>query len=220
MLLDLATNTWKPMSTAGAPSGREVSWSAARDGRLVFWSGYAARGKMPELRDGGVYDVAADRWTPIPATNAPDDPAEDVGPVFLEWTGEALAVRELPKGAPARSDPRRIAFFDPQLGDWWRSSVATTWPVQVLGFGRVLSMEAAWHVVHAREKLDCPVALPALPIFSKGPTNFTATALIGDELVVWGRVDSPPAPRCPPGAPCARFVPVFTAVDDGAVISP
>jgi hypothetical protein len=217
-VLDRATDTWRAMSTAGAPSGREVAWSASREGTLVTWSGRSGRGAAPDLADGGIYDVAADRWTPIPTAGAPD-PAENVDAVFFDWTGEALVARELPPGAPARSDPRRLAFWDPELGQWWRSSVATTWPVLPLGYGRVLVLESSARLVHAREKLDCPVTL-ALPIFAKGRTGFTATALVGDELVVWGRVDSPPAPPCPTGAPCARFEPVLSPVDEGAVVSP
>jgi hypothetical protein len=216
-VLDLATNAWKRMSTARAPSGRWVAWSAVRDGSLVVWSGRSASGRMPDLNDGGIYDIAADRWTPIPAAGAPNA-EQNVDSTFLWWTGEALVDRELPPKAPA-STPRRLAFWDPTVGRWWRSSVTTTWPVLPLGFGRILVVEGSPHVVHAREQLDCPVAL-ALPIFAYGPTTFTATALIGDELVVWGRVDSPPLPACPAGAPCARFEPEFFPVDEGAVLSP
>jgi len=217
-VLDLASNAWRPMSTAGAPRGREVAWSAARDGVLVTWSGRSARTGAPDLPDGGVYDIATDRWTPVPAAGAPD-PARNVDGVFLSWTGEAIVDRELPPSATSNAEPRRLAIWDPALGRWWRSRVATTWPVLPLGFGRVLVAEGSPHVVYAREQLDCPAAL-ALPIFARGPNAFTATALIGDELVVWGGVDSTVPPPCPPGAPCARFQPVFTPVDEGAVVSP
>jgi len=67
----------------------------------------------------------------------------------------------------------------------------------------------------------CPFTLPSLPIFANGwPGEVAATALIGDELVVWGRFDSPPFPSCPPGAPCARFRKSFTSVDEGAILEP
>src|SRR5262249_50731686 len=70
-VLDLTTNTWRPMSTARAPTGRYVRWATVRDGKLVTWSGASAPGKLPDLVDGGLYDIAADRWTPIPPANAP-----------------------------------------------------------------------------------------------------------------------------------------------------
>jgi hypothetical protein len=200
MVLDVKTNTWKPMSTAGAPSGREVAWSVVRDGMLATWSGaYPPLGDA-DLRDGGIYDILGDRWIPIPALNAPEA-AENVADVFLDWTGEALVVRALL--SKVRSDPRQLTFWDPMVGEWWRSSVSTTWPVLPLAYGRVLDRETR-QVLHPREKLACPYTLPSIPIFAHGwPYYISATALIGDELVVWGRIDPP-----------------YGSVDEGAILEP
>jgi hypothetical protein len=218
-ILDLAANTWKPASTAGAPSGRYVRWSTARGGKLVTWSGVSAPGKTPDLSDGGIYDIAADRWTPIPAANAP---AADmnVDEVFLRWTGEALADLELPRTHTANSDPRFLAFFDPSLRAWWRSAAVPSWDVLPLGFGRMLVVDpASPRVVHAREKLECPVTF-ALPALTRGGFPFTATALIGDELVIW--TDTTEVPACPRGTPCDRWEADHRGppAEEGAVVSP
>lgn len=218
-VLDLATNAWHAMSTTGAPSGRYVRWSSVRDGKLVTWSGASASGKTPDLVDGGIYDIAADRWSPIPPTNAP---AADlnVDAVFLRWTGEALVDLELPRTHTANSDPRFLAFWDPALATWWRSAAVPSWAVLPLGFGRLLVLDPATpRVVHAREKLECPVTL-ALPAFTRGAYPFTATALIGDELVIW--TDTTEVEPCPHGTPCDRWVEGHRGPpsEAGAVLSP
>jgi len=97
--------------------------------------------------------------------------------------------------------------------------VTTSWSVLPLGFGRVLVVDPSPRTVHARDKLECPVSL-AMPIFVNGPDAIVSKVLIGDELVLWGRIDSTSPPPCPPGAPCARFQPKFTSVDDGVVVTP
>ncbi len=218
-VLDLATNTWRPMSTAGAPSGRLVRWSAAGAGKLVTWSGASAAGKEPDLADGGIYDIATDRWTPIPAGNAPG-PDQNVDAVFLRWTGEALVDLEMPRTHQSNADPRNLAFWDPALRAWWRSAPIPSWGILPLGFGRLLVVdEPAPRVVHAREKLECPVTL-ALPVFTKSAFPFSATALIGDELVIWS--DTTEVPPCPRGTPCDQWVRANRGPpsEEGAVVSP
>jgi hypothetical protein len=215
-VLDLAKNTWRAMSTTGAPSGRYVRWSAARDGKLVTWSGASAAGKVPDLTDGGIYDIASDRWTPIPAANAPAAD-QNVDAVFLRWTGEALVDLEMPRTHTSNADPRFLAFWDPSLHAWWRSKAVPSWGVLPLGFGRLLVVDhAAPRVVHAREKLECPAKLPAFA----DHYPFTATALIGDELVIW--TDTTEVEPCPRGTPCDRWAASHHGppTEAGAVISP
>ena len=160
-----------------------------------------------------------DRWTPIPGANAPAAD-QNVDDVFLRWTGEALVDLELPRTHLANSDPRYLAFWDPSLATWWRSAAVPSWAVLPLGFGRLLVVDpTSPRVVHAREKLECPVTL-SLPVFTRAQYPFTATALIGDELVIWG--DTTELPPCPRGTPCDRFVEAHRGPpsEDGAVISP
>jgi hypothetical protein len=86
-----------------------------------------------------------------------------------------------------------------------------------LGFGRLLVVDhAAPRVVHAREKLECPAKLPAFA----DHYPFTATALIGDELVIW--TDTTEVEPCPRGTPCDRWAASHHGppTEAGAVISP
>jgi len=196
---------------------------AARAARqLVVWSGSTTHGTAPTLPDGGVYSLDRTRWSPIPAQGAPD-PA--IGGVFaqdLGWTGEALFYRELP-GAD-RGDPRRLAFFDPSIGQWWRSSTPSHVRPWTLAHGRVLLPDPANpRLYHPRTKLDCSIALPSVPLFTnlQQGTNFAVQARIGDELVVWGRMDTEALrPPCPRGAPCLPYEAATVTSSHGAVITP
>jgi hypothetical protein len=63
---DPAADRWTPMSAANAPSprtGATVAWT----GRKLVVLGGSAEVGGPPLPDGGVYDPATDRWTPIAA---------------------------------------------------------------------------------------------------------------------------------------------------------
>lgn len=218
-ILDLATNTWRPMSSIGAPSGRYVRWSNVRGGKLVTWSGASAAGRMPDLEDGGLYDIAADRWTPIPSASAPAAD-QNVDDVFLRWTGEALVDIEMPRTHGTNSDPRYLAFWDPSLATWWRSGAVPSWAALPFGFGRVLVVDpASPRVVHARQKLECPVTL-SQSVFTHGAYPYTASVLIGDELVIWS--DTTELPPCPHGTPCDRWVEGHRGPpsEAGAVLSP
>jgi hypothetical protein len=60
---------WSPMSSTGAPSGRnEITAAVVASGsKVVFWGGYSGSA----LNNGAIYDVAANSWTTMTATNAP-----------------------------------------------------------------------------------------------------------------------------------------------------
>jgi hypothetical protein len=72
-VLDLKSGQWRTSSTKNAPSARFNPIVALKDGRVVIWGGQAHQNKVVagkvvtgQLLDGGVYDMKADRWTPIP----------------------------------------------------------------------------------------------------------------------------------------------------------
>ncbi|MCZ7677370.1 MAG: hypothetical protein M5U28_00760 [Sandaracinaceae bacterium] len=219
---DVRADRWTPMSTAGAPSPRLAPFAAPTASGMVVWSGAAEHGSPARLSDGGVYDARADRWTSIPASGAPDPSIGGIFPQDLAWTGEALLYRELP--GPDRGLPRRLALYDLARERWWRTAEASHVRPVVLAHGRVLLLDpAAPRVLHAREELACPVDLGRVPLFgnlSQG-TSFAASALIGDELVLWGRVDVEALrPPCPPGAPCMPAESAVSALPRGVVITP
>jgi hypothetical protein len=74
------SNTWRPVSLAGAVPGhsREVAWG---DGRMFVWDESKQRG--------GIYDPDTDAWTSMSTAGAP--PHMMPGPVVL-WIGSELLV--------------------------------------------------------------------------------------------------------------------------------
>ena len=66
----LLTDSWKPISTAGAPSARSQAYAAALGtpglgARVVVWGG-SPNDQFGSTNTGGIYDVATDTWTPLP----------------------------------------------------------------------------------------------------------------------------------------------------------
>jgi hypothetical protein len=140
---DRSSNTWRAMSTAGAPSARvaPAAWSGSE---FAVWGGYAAssvqtsagrvdclgysqtspRAACALLQDGAIYDRTGDRWTPIAATGtAPTARIEHlvawVNGKVLVWGGHRL-------GAPSDTTlqfTRDGAFYDPKTQAW--TAVAT-----------------------------------------------------------------------------------------------
>lgn len=219
-IYDVASDRWTAM--ASGPSARIAPFAAATETGMVVWSGLAATGEPPTVRDGGFYDLGSDRWRAIGAENAPDPTIGGIFEQDLAWTGEALLYRELPDAN--RASPRRLAFHDPSVGRWWRASALSHARPLLLGFGRVLLLEPSGpRVIHPRQELECPITLPDLPLFASldESTRFAAVSRIGDELVLWGRIDTHEAGgACPPGAPCRLAQAAMSALPIGAVISP
>jgi hypothetical protein len=218
---DVRTDRWAPMSAASAPSPRLAPYATEAGPGIVVWAGRADQVDLTQRSDGAIYDRVVDTWTAIPATGAPDPTIGGLFPGDVAWTGEALLYRELP--GQDRGSPRRLAFHDPTVGEWWRTSALSHARVVPLAFGRVLLLDPrGLVVVRAREKLECPVPTPDVPVFAGfgDQSQFAALTRIGDETIVWGRVDSRELHPCPPGAPCLPSETVSTPYPTGVVLSP
>lgn len=71
-IYDVFTDSWRPVSTVGAPSprvGATLSAITSGPGKVVVWGGRDSAGNP--LGDGAVYDTATDSWTPMSTVGAP-----------------------------------------------------------------------------------------------------------------------------------------------------
>jgi hypothetical protein len=122
-LFDPASNSWRPMSTDGAPEGRALAlpnqyvWTGTQFivwGGLRFDSGTGFDPALVPLASGGIYDVASDSWTTIAAQGAPTH-----GSAEVFWTGSKLLVLGILDG---RSTPGELEFdgalLDPVSNSW------------------------------------------------------------------------------------------------------
>jgi N-acetylneuraminic acid mutarotase len=114
---DPATNTWTPISAAGAPSGRGTASVVWTGREMLVWGGATSDqpGVAPvgSLGDGAAYDPATDSWRPLAGAGAPTARFQ----ACEAWTGARLIVWG---GTNSRSDAafNTGAAYDPVLDAW------------------------------------------------------------------------------------------------------
>ena len=105
-----ATDTWSPISAAGAPSARSGHTAVWTGAAMLVWGGSGPG--VAVLGDGAAYAPAADAWRPLPGAGAPSPrtshavvwtggPGAPTGPgaELLVWGGLGPGSRPLNDGA-------------------------------------------------------------------------------------------------------------------------
>jgi len=133
-------DAWRPMTTVGAPSARTApaAWTGSR---LIVWGGRSSDSVQtsagrsdcistldlpgcPVLADGGFYDVAADRWTPIlSSAGAPAGRRAHL----VAWTGSRVLVwggRTASDQAPYGSTLIDGGLYDESSASWQPTAAA------------------------------------------------------------------------------------------------
>jgi hypothetical protein len=67
---DPLTNSWSPISSVNAPSSRFFHTAVWTGSKMIVWGGSFTSMELP-LSSGGIYDPAADNWTPMDSISAP-----------------------------------------------------------------------------------------------------------------------------------------------------
>jgi beta-lactamase regulating signal transducer with metallopeptidase domain/N-acetylneuraminic acid mutarotase len=111
---DPATDTWKPLSSIGAPKARSQMAAIWTGTEMLIWGG-SAEGWAVELT-GARYNPQTDAWRTIAETDAPEGRMEP----SAVWTGSEMIV-----WGGVRFSPDHVAFnsggrYDP-VRDKWRS---------------------------------------------------------------------------------------------------
>lgn len=84
---DPTANTWRAITTEGAPSPRFFHTSVWTGSKLIVWAG-GNQITGEHYNDGGIYDVATDRWQPLDWKEAP----EKRGLHSAIWTGRSMLI--------------------------------------------------------------------------------------------------------------------------------
>ncbi len=113
-----ATNTWTPLPSTGAPTGR-FGHSAVWTGKeMIIWGGGTA--STSSLADGARFNPATGQWTAIATANAPgarrDHSTVWTGTEMIVWGGSTLYT-----GGSVYADS---ASYDP-IADAWSPTVTT-----------------------------------------------------------------------------------------------
>lgn len=185
-IYSLDRNSWKTMTTEGAPQSRHDHRGVWTGKALVVFGG---RGESDEkLGDGGVYEVATDTWRSLPAAGAPSprDAFEMV------WTGDRVLVWGGEDASGCRNDG---AMYDPANDVWipmnpagapsCRNSAAVVWTgseLVVWGGFADLSDEVATGGRFSPGKNEwTPMAATSLT-----PRARMASHVVGGKVMVWG----------------------------------
>jgi hypothetical protein len=108
---DPEQDRWSPMTAVGAPLGRYWAGTIWTGSRMIVWGGLAAASGYGAA-SGGVYDEAADQWTPTSMINAP---AGQIRPAIV-WTGSRMIVWG--NVAPPTPGPSLGGSYDPETDTW------------------------------------------------------------------------------------------------------
>lgn len=82
------TNTWRAISTTGAPTARFISAYGWTGTELLIWGGAVAPGGTMSAGDGFAYNPATNTWRTLPATGAPSARQS----MASAWTGTELLI--------------------------------------------------------------------------------------------------------------------------------
>ena len=113
---DPESDSWRSISTNGAPSPRSAHNAVWTGREMIVWGGWVGFGANPPT-DGARYDPVTDAWTPITTNRAPVArsyaPAIWTGKEMIVWGGHTLDSSSFSVfGDGARYDP---------VEDKWRS---------------------------------------------------------------------------------------------------
>jgi N-acetylneuraminic acid mutarotase len=107
---DPATDTWQPLSAAGAPGPRYAHTAVWTGSEMVVWGGRDGAGAP--LADGARYDPSADAWQSVTSSGAPGERFDHTA----VWTGSRMIVwggREGVDGPLATG-----GTYDPAADSW------------------------------------------------------------------------------------------------------
>jgi N-acetylneuraminic acid mutarotase len=110
-IYDPRTDSWRPMTQEGAPSGRSQMAAVWTGEQLIVWGGWADGGQCPAT--GAAYDPRIDRWTDLPVDNTPEGRVEPA----CVWTGREMIVW----GGLLEGERRSTATgarYDPETRRW------------------------------------------------------------------------------------------------------
>lgn len=108
---DPVSGAWSPISSINAPSPRSNHTAVWSGTVMIVFGGLNGQLSTPYLNDGGVYDPAADSWTALPASGAPDPRANHAA----VWTGSEMLVFS---GMGMSGDVLTAGAFNPATNAW------------------------------------------------------------------------------------------------------
>lgn len=145
---DPAADTWRPISSDGAPTARTDERAVWTGHELLVWGGSSSP-YAGNLGDGAAYNPATDTWRPISAGGAPSARSNSA----LVWTGSEMLVLGGYAGGGGGGYLTSGAAYNPAT-DTWRTLASL--PLPIGGEG---AHNAVWD---GHEALLWPASVPSL----------------------------------------------------------
>jgi N-acetylneuraminic acid mutarotase len=206
------SNTWRPLSTAGAPSSRDRHTAVWTGSHMLIWGG--DDGKDHDLATGGIYDPVTNSWAAMSTAGAPSGRDDHAG----VWTGSEMIIWG---GYAGTQVTKTGGVFDPLTNSWKPTSTtgapsARELPCAIAFRGRLIVF-GGWDG-HADvntggiydPESDSWTATPT----SGAPSGREAGSVVstGSAIIVWGGNDNTggiytPAFACPELRGCVIPVP-------------
>jgi len=213
------SNTWRPVSTAGAPSSRDRHTAVWTGSHMLVWGG--DDGKDHDLATGGIYDPVTDSWAAMSTVGAPAGRDNHAG----VWNGSEMIVWGGYVGTPVTNTG---GVFDPLTNGWKPTTTAGAPSARAFSFaiafrGRLIVF-GGW---------DGDTDLNTGGIYDPETDSWTATTTsgapsrraegsvvsTGSAMIVWGGtaastggIYTPPDIACPETRECIVAVPPPDAV--------
>lgn len=103
------SDTWRPVTTVGAPSPRDRHTALWTGSHMIIWGG--DDGKEHDLATGGIYDPATDSWVATSTVGAPSGRDDHAG----VWTGSKMVIWG---GYAGNDETNTGGVFDPVANSW------------------------------------------------------------------------------------------------------
>jgi len=217
------SNTWRALSTAGAPSPRDRQTAVWTGSRMLIWGG--DDGKSNDLKTGGIYDPVTDSWVAMSTAGAPSGRDDNAG----VWTGSKMIVWG---GYAGNNETNTGGVFDPVSNTWKATSMVGAPTARELLYavwlkGRMI-VWGGWTgstdtntggIYDPRSDTWKPTPTAGAP---SGREDGSAVAT-SDTMIVWGGYDgsadvksggifTPPVVPCSAPRACVFAVPVPHAI--------
>jgi hypothetical protein len=114
-IYDPQANSWKQISTSGAPTARLAHTAVWTGSEMIVWGGRTPIIDADPMNSGGIYDPATNTWRPVSMLNAPSPRAFHTA----IWTGSRMVVWG---GGDAHSVLAGGGIYDPETDTWVRTS--------------------------------------------------------------------------------------------------
>jgi hypothetical protein len=177
---------WRPMASAGGPSGLRDSSTAVWTGEeMIVWGGWNITDQRYEVT-GARYNLALDRWTPVSTSNAPRGRNYHVA----VWTGKEMLVFG---GWDGQSWLKSGARYNPTTDTWTALPPAPVpevfaWPRSAWTGSEWLVWPGGTNGGSSGYRFD-PNANTWRPMSSEGaPVGNQSASVVwtGKALIVWG----------------------------------